>query len=233
MTTSSVLTPTDRGLQQSVIDELDWTPGVHPATIGVAVIGGVVTLAGEVASLPERIAAERAALRVEGVRTVANELTVHGTVEASASDEEIARHVNEVLAWTTALPAGAVTASVHDGAVILTGTVDWDYQRRTARKAVQGVQFVRLVDNRIELTRRVSARDAGERIRNALRRDALIDAHNITVAVSDTTVRLTGVVRSFEERREAERAAWNSPHVQHVDNRITVEGQILVEGAAR
>ncbi|WP_291048503.1 BON domain-containing protein [Herbiconiux sp.] len=225
MSTSPVLTPTDRGLQQSVIDELDWTPGVHPATIGVAVIGGVVTLAGEVASLPEKIAAEKAALRVEGVRTVANELTVHGTVEASASDEEIARRVNDVLAWTTTLPSGAVTATVHDGAVILTGTVEWEYQRRAARKAVQNVEFVRLVDNRIVLTRRVSAVDAGERIRNALRRDALIDARNITVAVSDTTVRLTGTVRSYEERREAERAAWNSPHVQHVDNQIDIDAR--------
>ncbi|MBF4571955.1 BON domain-containing protein [Herbiconiux sp. VKM Ac-1786] len=227
MATSPVLTPTDRGLQQSVIDELDWTPGIHPATIGVAVLGGVVTLAGEVASLPERIAAEKAALRVDGVRTVANEITVHGSAEASASDEEIARHVNEVLTWTTTLPTGSVAVTVHDGTVILTGTVDSDYQRRAARKAVQDVQSVRLVDNRIELSRRVSAVDAGTRIRNALRRDALIDAHNITVAVSDTTVRLTGTVRSYEERREAERTAWNSPHVQHVDNQIDVDAKGL------
>lgn len=227
MTTPIVLAPTDRGLQQAVIDELDWTPGVHPATIGVAVTGGVVTLAGEVASLPEKTIAEKAALRVEGVRTVANDLIVRGTVEASASDEEIARHVNDVLAWTTTLPTGAVTATVHDRVVILTGTVEWDYQRRAARKAVQDIQFVRFVDNRIELTRRVSARDAGERIRNALRRDALIDAHNITVTVSDTVVRLTGTVRSFEERREAERAAWNSPHVEHVDNQIVVDAEAL------
>lgn len=227
MAISPALTPTDRSLQQSVIDELDWTPGIHPATIGVAVLDGVVTLAGEVASLPEKIAAEKAALRVDGVRTVANDLTVHDSVEAAASDEEIARHVNEVLTWTTTLPAGAVIATVHDGAVVLTGTVDWDYQRRAASKAVQNVQFVRHVDNRIELARRVSAVDAGERIRNALRRDALIDAHHITVAVSDTTVRLTGTVRSYEERREAERAAWSSPHVQHVDNQIAVDAEGL------
>ncbi|MCK8272485.1 BON domain-containing protein, partial [Erwinia amylovora] len=85
MTQSPVLTPTDRGLQQSVIDELDWTPGVHPATIGVVVLDGVVTLAGEVASLSEKIAAEKAALRVGGVRTVANELVIRGTAEASAT----------------------------------------------------------------------------------------------------------------------------------------------------
>jgi len=223
MTTSSVLTPTDRGLQQSVIDELDWTPGVHPATIGVVVLDGVVTLAGEVASLSEKIATEKAALRVGGVRTVANELVVRGTVEASATDEEIARHVNDVLAWTASLPTGAVTATVDDGRVTLTGTVDWDYQRRAARKAVQGVRFVRFVDSRLELTRRVSAHDAGDRIRNAFRRDALIDANGITVAVRDTTVRLLGTVRSYEERREAERAAWNSPHVQQVENELVVD----------
>ncbi len=179
----------------------------------------------EILNAPDRELqqAEKAALRVEGVRTVANEIMVRGTVEAAASDEEIARHINAVLSWTTTLPHGAVTATVHDGTVVLTGTVDWQYQRDAARKAVQGVQFVRLVDNRIELARRISAHDAGVRIRNALRRDALVDADSITVSVSDTTVRLTGRVRSSEERREAERAAWNSPHVADVDNRIVVE----------
>ena len=85
MTPSPVLTPTDRGLQQSVIDELDWTPGVHPAAIGVAVADGVVTLAGEVASLPEKIAAEKAVLRVAGVR---NDLACPGEQSGADTDQQ-------------------------------------------------------------------------------------------------------------------------------------------------
>ncbi|AXH36091.1 BON domain-containing protein [Humibacter sp. BT305] len=214
--------PTDRQLKQAVIDELDWTPGVSTTRVGVSVLDGIVTLSGEVTSLPEKLAAQKAARRVHGVRTVADDLVVRGTPEAAASDEEIAQRVNSVLSWSTSLPHGAITARVHDGAVILDGTVDWQYQREAARKAVQNVEHVRLVDNRITLARRVSANDAGERIRRALIRDALVDAGNITVAVSDTTVRLTGTVHSFEERREAERAAWNSPHATAVENNLTV-----------
>lgn len=222
MNDTTTALPTDRQLHQAVIDELDWTPGVSTTHVGVSVLDGIVTLSGEVTSLPEKLAAQKAARRVHGVRTVADDLVVRGTPEAAASDEEIAKRVNSVLSWSTSLPHGAITARVHDGAVILDGTVDWQYQREAARKAVQNVEHVRLVDNRITLARRVSANDAGERIRRALIRDALVDSGNITVAVSGTTVRLTGTVHSFEERREAERAAWNSPHATAVENDLTV-----------
>lgn len=58
--------------------------------------------------------------------------------------------------------------------------------------------------------------------RTRARDRAVLNASTITVAVSDTTVRLTGTVHSFEERREAERAAWNSPHATAVENNLTV-----------
>lgn len=205
-----------------MIDELTWTPEIEPAGIGIAVSDGVVTLAGETRSWSELLAAEKAIWRVKGVHTVVNDLTVRHTIEAEAADEEIGRRVNSALEWTAQLPAGEVHATVRDGSVILTGTVDWQFQRDAARKSVQDIEYVRHIDNRIELARRVSAADAEERIRNALRRHALIDADRITVAVEGTRVRLLGTAASFEERAEAQRAAWKSPHVSHVDNQIVV-----------
>lgn len=44
--------------------------------IGVAVNGRVVTLSGEVGSMPERLAAKQAAMRVSGVAAVVDEVQV-------------------------------------------------------------------------------------------------------------------------------------------------------------
>lgn len=54
----------DSQLQCDVIDELEWDPSVDHADLGVAVVEGVVTLNGYVRSYAEKMAAERAAMRV-------------------------------------------------------------------------------------------------------------------------------------------------------------------------
>ncbi|MGN6744136.1 MAG: BON domain-containing protein, partial [Amnibacterium sp.] len=67
-----------------------------------------------------------------------------------------------------------------------------------------------------------SAADAAERIRGAIRRNAMVDAGHIQVTMDGTVAVLTGTVQSFAERSQAERAAWSSPHVTAVRNDITV-----------
>ncbi len=56
----------------------------------------------------------------------------------------------------------------------------------------------------------------------ALKRSAEIDARRINVDVHDATVTLTGDVRSWVEREQAERAAWSAPGVKQVDDQIHV-----------
>jgi len=65
---------TDMVLKGEVLDELEWEPSINATRIGVAVKDGVVTLSGEVESYHEKVEAERATLRVEGVRGVASEI---------------------------------------------------------------------------------------------------------------------------------------------------------------
>lgn len=67
----------DQEIQSDVSEELRSTPGIGP--IGVTVSGGAVTLSGEVGSLPERWAAKQAAMRVSGVKAVADELQVRAS----------------------------------------------------------------------------------------------------------------------------------------------------------
>jgi osmotically-inducible protein OsmY len=66
----------DQELQASVTEELLSDPGIEAGQITVTASGGAVKLSGEVASLPARLAARRSAMRVPGVKAIADEMTV-------------------------------------------------------------------------------------------------------------------------------------------------------------
>jgi osmotically-inducible protein OsmY len=53
-------------------------------------------------------------------------------------------------------------------------------------------------------------------------RDALTDATEIDIAVGGTELTLSGTVRSMGESDAAERAAWSTPGVTHVHNRLQI-----------
>ena len=119
-------------------------------------------------------------------------------------------------------PPNSVRAEVTDHHVLLLGEVQWNFQRERARRVVERVPGVLSVESRISLIRRASAEDTAERIRHALVRTATVDGEHVHVAAEGTRVVLTGRVRSWLERSEAETVAWASPHVEHVENRIVV-----------
>lgn len=217
----SIATVTDLDVKTLVEDELEWTPEVDAAGIGVSVEHGAVTLSGEVGSYAERLAAMRAVMRVRGVRAVADDLTVHPRSRNVTTQTDIAKEVERALAGSANIPE-SVKAEIDGHNVTLLGEVDWEFQREAAKRAVQYLRGVYTVNSRITLSARPSAEDAEARIRGALLRNAQVDANSIHVAVEGTSVTLTGKVRSWAERRQAANAAWASPHVTHVDNQIIV-----------
>lgn len=220
--TRTTLSRTDNRIQAAVESQLDWTPNIDAAGIGVAVEDGAVALSGEVDSFAERRAAIRAAFRVRGVTTVTDDLTVRPTSRLwTIPETDIARGVEQAIAWLTTTP-NSVRAEISKHRVILSGEVQWNYERVQAERAVDRVPGVAVVDNRITLARRASAADTSERITDALARSAALDARRIHVTAHGNAVTLTGTVRSWLERREAEEAAWASPHVTTVHNELVI-----------
>jgi osmotically-inducible protein OsmY len=213
---------TDLELKKAVESELNFEPSIDAAEIGVAVKDGIVTLSGRVPSYWEKFEAERAAARVSGVKAVVNEMDVHLPGSSERTDEDIARVALDTFKWSLLIPKDQIRIKVSKGWVTLEGTVDWQFQKLAAEKAVRKLIGVRGVTNLIELKPQVSKGEVKMAIEGALKRLAEVDANRIKVETEDGKVVLTGTVRSWFERAEAERAAWAAPGVRTVEDRIAV-----------
>lgn len=213
---------TDSQLQHDVMDELEYEPSVDHADIGVAVNDGVVTLSGFVKSYPEKLAAEKAARRVAGVKAIAEEIKVRFASDPKTADHEIAKRIVDMFAWNVSVPDDKINVKVEHGWVTLSGTVDWFYQSDEARKVAGRITGVTGVSNLIEVKKLPSRIDVKDRIVSAFKRQADLDAASVTVMTDGGKVTLGGRVKAWHERQIAERAAWAAPGVTKVEDNIVI-----------
>ena len=214
--------PEEGVLANDVLDELRAEPGIDADRISVSASDGVIMLSGSASSYLEKTLAEHAALRVVGVRAIANEITVDVPAVQERSDQEIAEASALALRWNAAVPEDTVQVAVDDGWVSLTGTVAWHFERLAAERAVHDLIGVRGVTNLIKVPRQPGVSDIKALIQDGLRRSALIDARHIAIHVEDGRVILRGTARSWAERSDAERIAWTVPGVSSVENHIAI-----------
>ena len=218
---------TDLDIQKDVLDELNWELLLNANEIGVAVKDGVVTLTGTVDSYSKKMVAEKAVKKVIGVKAVAEEIEVRLTDRGKKTDTDIAAAILHELKWNSFVPDEKLKVKVEKGWVTLEGELEWNFQRRAARRAVENLEGVLGIINNIVIVPKLKPSEVKNKISAAFHRSATIDADNIEIEADGNKVVLSGSVRSFAEKRDAEKAAWLAPGVSQVENNIEINTEVF------
>jgi osmotically-inducible protein OsmY len=213
----------DSQIQKDVIEQLKWEPFLNASEIGVSVKNGIVTLSGQVDSYSKKLSAENAAKKIAGVKAIAEDIQIGVSPAYNKTDTEIAEAVLNALKWHSAVQEEKIKIKVENGNVRLDGEVEWDYQRTSAKSAIENLTGVRSVINLITVKPKVTASDIQQKISSAFHRSATIDSGKITAEITGSRVILRGTVRSFAEKDDAEIAAWNAPGVTSVESKLEIE----------
>jgi osmotically-inducible protein OsmY len=218
---------TDLEIQKNVQEELKWEPSINASEIGVAVSNGIVTLTGYVDTFSKRKIAKNAAQRVVGVKAVAEDIVVKLLSSSKKTDTDIAQAVVNALKWHASVQENRIKVTVESGWVTLEGTVNWAFEKEATKLAIENLMGVIGVSNLITIEPKVSTTDVKAKIRSAFQRNSSIDANNIIVETIGSSVILTGIVRSFAEKQDAEDAAYKAIGITDVDNQLEVKIPVL------
>ena len=223
---TATLSDADVRVRDGVLRQLEWDPQVDASAVGVAAKDGAVTLTGYIDSYAGKLAAERAAKRVRGVRAVANDIEMR--LKLGRTDADIAADVVRALELRSTIPE-TVQAAVHDGHVTLTGQVYWLFQSQDAERVIHHIRGIKGVQNYMTVAPQGVVKDVRHRIVAALHRNANVDAQHIFVTVTGDTAVLAGTVGTWLQREAAEEAAAEAPGIARVDNRLVVEPPAAVD----
>jgi osmotically-inducible protein OsmY len=208
-------------LELDVRNELTRDPKVDAEAVAVSAAGGVVTLRGTVGSFRKKLAVTRAAKRVHGVKKVENHLQVRRLGGDRAPDAKLRADVLQALIDGNA--PDTVGVQVEHGVVTLTGTAEWQFQREEAERVAGNVVGVWGVFDEIVLEDpRPDVGAVRGAIEEALKRDAKIEAEELSITSSNGAVTIEGVVGSWSEHDDAIAAARAAPGVKHVHDHIEV-----------
>jgi osmotically-inducible protein OsmY len=161
------------------------------------------------------------------VKAIVNNLEVKLPSSADRPDPDLARAALDALRWNILVPHDRIKVKVEHGHITLEGEVKYYYQKEAAERVVRHLTGVKGVTNLITVAQQPTPADVEERIKKALRRAAQLDADRVTVEVDGHKAILRGTVRSYAQKRDAERAARNAPGITEVENKLTVDPSVF------
>jgi osmotically-inducible protein OsmY len=212
----------DADIRRNVEAELRFRPDIDERDIAVKVNDSVVTLTGFARTFLDKQRAEEAVKRVAGVSGVANDIEVQLGDGGALTDPEITRAAVQAIRLEVPGASENITVLVHHGYITLEGKVEWQYLKDRAEGAVRRQRGIMGVTNSISVEPTATPSEIKQRIEDAFRRSAQVDAERIVVEAHGGEVTLRGKVRSWAEREEAQQTAWCASGVARVHNEITV-----------
>ncbi|HEX4475372.1 MAG TPA: BON domain-containing protein, partial [Polyangiaceae bacterium] len=222
----------DDAITNEVKRRLAWDALVEQDQLVVAVQNGRVTLSGIVGSAAERSRAVSDA-RVDGVADIDATLVEVAWRDrpddgaprsVQRADQDIAAAIGVACSYDPRLKASRIDARVVNGVATLTGTVDSPKARMAAEGLARNTVGVVSVDNELLARSKqiLADHELETRIEDALAFDAMTEAHELSVAVKNGEVKLTGAVGTFFESAEAFDVASRLAGVTRVDNQLQV-----------
>lgn len=212
----------DNQINKDVERELAWDARTSRLKLVVGATDGIVSLNGAVENYGDRVAAQNAAHRVQGLMDVVNNLIVKP--KRPFTDEEIAHGVRHALMRDSKIPDDRITSTVSDGWVMIQGTVDSLTQRSDAEWAVENLMGVKGVINEIVVAIPKTDRDiVRNAIEAALERRAEREARDLMIDLNDGQVNLSGRVHSWQERKAILGAITAMLGVSKIDDKLTID----------
>jgi osmotically-inducible protein OsmY len=227
-------TRTDSDMQTDIKERLRWDTLVDDSLINVSVKDATATLTGVVGSAAEARRAQFDAW-ITGIKNVrADGLTVERWARdddlrtskyVHKSDQDVRKAVQAALRYDPRLNGFPMDVTVDDGIVRLTGSVGNLRAKRAASDTARNTVGVVEVENYLHV------RPAGElgpqtidrSVRDAFKRDALLNGDDIVVDVDNGIVSLYGIVDTPIEKSQAEDVASRIAGVTEVRNYLTVQ----------
>jgi osmotically-inducible protein OsmY len=211
-------------LRADVEKAIKWEPLLNASEIGVTAQDGIITLTGTVNNFSQKRYAEDAARSVLGVKVVVEKIEVQFISDmVNRTDNEIASEIVNAYKMDYAFPENKVQAKVENGWVILSGEVNWNYQKDNAKSTVIKLGGVKGVVNDIKIAPSIAENVEKKDVEAALKRNWSIEADKIDVKVSGKKVTLKGRVNSWYQKVEAGKLAWNAPGVSEVENDLVID----------
>lgn len=128
----------------------------------------------------------------------------------------------DTLSSRALVPVEHVRVVVEKGWITLSGEVEWDYERRSAEKALRERPGVVGISDLIGLRKKPTPAHLAQRIQCALEREAGREAKRIRVEVPGDEVTPHGEVNSGFERATAQGAVWSAPGVAPVFSELRI-----------
>jgi osmotically-inducible protein OsmY len=183
---------------------------------------GIESFSGCASDYAEKWHTERLARKAQQKKFLRLKTSKQASQPIFADDDELMRLTHIFLDAMTSDHRKRIRVVVKDGRITLAGEVESEHARRTALILVGKIHGVSAIIDHLVVMPELSVNSVKSEIQGALTRRSITDARDISVVAHGSEVTLLGTVRGRTERDLAVDAAWCTPGVRRVFDKLEI-----------